>query len=127
MNPLLTKAFTAEAPVAPRRIVKHGAGDRVVLQAAAADDAAFGVSGNVRSVAAGDVLDVHLAGVVEVDFGGAVTRGALLTADANGRAVVVAPAADTNDRVVGVAMESGANGDCGLILLTPGQVQGAGA
>ena len=56
------------------------------------------------------------AGIADIEFGGNVARGALLTADADGKAVT---AADGN-RVIGIAEVSGAAGDIGQVLLAPG-------
>ena len=118
MKPILTENFTAGAAIAPYRIVKSGAADGDAIQAAAAADAMFGVSDDLGADAAGDRVDVHTAGTVEVEYGGAVTRGAQLTADADAKAVTGA----AGNRVVGVARVSGVAGDIGLVQLSPGTV-----
>ncbi|MBF8271561.1 MAG: DUF2190 protein [Magnetococcales bacterium] len=123
MNPILTKAFTAGATVNPWRVVKFDSADGTVIQAAAATDALLGVANNLGA-AAGNRVDVCLSGIAEVEFGGAVTRGALLTSDANGKAVAAAPAAGANNRAIGVAMVSGVSGDIGTVLINPSQTQG---
>jgi len=125
MNPMLRKNHEAGGAVAPHRIVKFGAADGVAVQAAGATDQSIGVSANLIAAAAGDRLDVHLAGLVEVEYGGAVTRGALLTADADGKAVVAAPTAAGAARVVGVAHAAGAAGDIGLVHLAPSVLRAA--
>ena len=122
-NPLLTKNFVAGAAVAKRRIVMFGTADTQVLQAAGSTDAMFGVSAELDA-ATGQRVDVHVVGLAEVDYGGNVTRGDELTADANGNAVAAAPAAGVNARVIGVAMVSGVAGDVGSVQLAPGQIQG---
>lgn len=123
-NPTLTKTFTAGAAVAARRIVKHGSGDTLVVQATAtAGDALLGVSAELAA-ASGARVDIHLAGIAEVEYGASVTRGAQLKADADGKAVAAAPGAGVNNRVIGVAMVSGASGDIGLVLLAPSMLQG---
>jgi len=113
-NPSLIKNFIAEAAVAPYRIVKFGTNDDSVVQAAAAADASIGVNGAL----AGDIgkrVDIVLLGATEVEYGAAVTRGDLLTADADGKAV---PAIAGN-RVIGIAMASGVAGDIGSLTIAP--------
>jgi len=113
-NPGLIKNFIAEAAIAPCRIVKFGSDDDSVAQAAAAADASIGVNGAL-SGEAGKRIDIVLSGVTEVEYGAAVTRGNLLTADADGKAV---PAVAGN-RVIGVAMVSGVAGDIGSVNIAP--------
>jgi hypothetical protein len=122
-NPVLTKNFTAAGAITKRRIVKFDASDTTVVQGAAATDALIGVAAEL-DVASGERVDVHMVGAVEVEYGGAVTRGDLLTSDANGKAVTAAPAAGVNNGVIGRAMNSGVLGDIGSVHLTPSQVQG---
>ena len=116
-NPLLTRAFVAEAAILANRIVKVGAADGQVLQAAAAADLSIGVVENVPP-ASGERCDVVLAGVAEVTLGGTVARGAAVTADASGRAV----AAAAGNRAVGVLLASGVVGDVVEVLLSPSVV-----
>lgn len=124
-NATLVKQFKAGAAIAKYRIVKFGSSDEHVVQAAAAADALFGVSVEVGADAAEDRLDVVVAGIAEVEFGGTVTRGALVTSDASGKAVAAAPAQGANVRVLGVARVSAAAGDIGSVILSPGSMQGA--
>lgn len=119
----LTKAFRAETAVGKRLIVKFGSTDDFVVQGAAATDNMIGVSAEIDA-AAGEVCDVHLAGIADVVFGGTVVRGAKLTADASGRAVAAAPAAGVNAQIVGIAMCSAVVGDIGPVLLERCSVQG---
>lgn len=122
-NPLLTKNFIAGAAVTKRRIVKLGADDDHVIQGAAVADALIGVAAELDA-AADERIDVHIAGAVEVEYGGAVTRGDPITSDATGRAVVAAPVAGVNNSVIGRAMNSGVLGDIGAVLISPGRIQG---
>jgi len=125
-NPTLIKNFRAAAAIAALRIVKFDAADDDVVQAAAATDAMFGVCVQPDGAAAvGDRVDVVVQGIAEVEFGGNVTRGALVTADAAGKAVAAAPAQGVNNRILGVALRSYASGDHGKVLLAPGIMQGA--
>ena len=118
----LTLNYDAGAAIAAHRIVKFSA-DYTVEQGAAATDALIGIA-DQAAAAAGDRVDVFRDGVVKVEYGGNVTRGDLLTSDANGMAVVAAPAAGSNVRIVGVAEISGVAGDIGLCLVSPSSMQG---
>ena len=120
-NPGLTKNFLAGAAVAARRIVKFSA-DNTVIQAAAAADASFGVS-DLAAENAGR-CDVILGGITPIEFGGTITRGALVTSDVDGKAVAAAPAGGANARIIGTAMISGVVGDLGDVLLGPCSLQG---
>ena len=108
------QAADAGAAIKAHRIVKYGNADGKVVHSAAAANAHVGVSGR-GDVANGGRVEVARAGIADVEYGGAVTRGDLLTADANGKAVA---AADGN-RVIGVAEVSGADGDIGQVLIAP--------
>lgn len=138
-TPSLIKNFTAEAAVALYRIVKFGAADGKVLQAAAAGDAMFGVSIQPGGAAIDARCDVAVAGIADVEYGGNVTRGDALTADANGKAVAATRHTHTENtagayaqnattgaaaavRTIGVAMVSGVSGDIGQVLIAPGHV-----
>ena len=67
--------------------------------------------------AAGTVCDVHVTGPAPIEYGGPVTRGARLTSDAQGRAVVAAPAAGQTVEIIGRALVSGVLGDFGKVNL----------
>ncbi len=121
-NEGLAKTLIAGAAVAARRIVKFGSADTAVVQAAAATDLSIGVAD--LGAASGEYCDVIIDGIALVEYGGNVTRGQLLTADADGKAIAAAPAGGANARVIGVAMLSGVSGDIGSVRLAPGSVQG---
>lgn len=135
-NPGLIKNFIAGGAIGAYRIAKFGASDTAALQASAATDALLGVCIQPDGAAQGDRVDICLSGVTEVEFGDDVTRGALLTSDADGRAVPVTrhthtentagayaqnatTGAATAGRVLGVAMCSGAAGDIGSVHILP--------
>jgi hypothetical protein len=122
-NQGLTKAFQAGAAVAPNRFIKFGADDRTMVQAAAAADFVVGVSDDV-GCASGERFDAILDGIVTVDFGGTVTRGAQVMSDANGKAITAAASAGANVRTAGIAMASAVSGDKAPVLLVPGSFQG---
>ena len=99
-NQGLQKSYTAEAAVAAYRIVKLGA------------------------AVANDRIDIVRSGISEVEYGGTIAAGDLLTADASGRAIVATAGAGTNVRVIGVAEVAGVLGDIGSLLIDPGSFQG---
>lgn len=123
-NEGLDKNYNADAAIAAYRIVKFGAADGNVAQAAAATDLLIGTTGRVTATAIGERVDVGRSGIREVEYGGAVTRGAKLTADALGRAVAAAPAAGANAQIIGVAEVSGVLGDIGSMLISISVMQG---
>lgn len=124
-NPDLIKNYDAGAAIAPYRIAKFGASDGEVVQAAAAGDALMGVVISPRARETGDRVDVVRSGLAPVEYGGNVTRGDLLTSDANGAAITAAPSAGANMRVIGTAEVSGVAGDIGEVMIGAGEVQGA--
>lgn len=119
MNPTLTKNYVAGAAIAAHRIVAFGSADYEAIQGAADTDLLIGVS-DLGADATGDAVDVHRAGLVDVEYGGNVTRGDLLTADANGRAITVTPGAGV--RTIGIAEVSGVLNDIGKLLIAPSVV-----
>ncbi|MER2545936.1 MAG: capsid cement protein [Candidatus Accumulibacter phosphatis] len=122
-NPSLIKNFSAGAAISAYRQVKFSAAE-TVIQGAAATDATIGVANEVGA-ASGERQDVVLDGIAYVEAGAAVTIGTLITSDATGRAVTAAPAAGTNNRIVGIALDAAtAAGDVIRVLLAPGSVQG---
>jgi len=120
-NEGLQKTLIAGGTVIKNRIVKFGSGDTSVVQAAAATDLLIGVSDSLGA-ASGEPVDIILDGIALVEYGGTITRGQLLTADADGKAVAAAPAATASARIIGVAMLSGVSGDIGSVMIAPGSV-----
>jgi hypothetical protein len=122
----LIKTYTATAAaINSRRIVKFdGTTKTLVLLAAAATDNSIGVATEVAA-AASERVDVIHHGVTYVEAGAAFNPGAMLTADSVGRAVAASPAAGTNNRIVGIAIEeAAAAGDLVLMLVNPFSTQG---
>lgn len=123
-NPDLIKNYTAGGTINPYRIVKFGSNDGEVVQGAAATDLLIGVV-NIPAIAVtGNRVDVVRDGLVLVEFGGTVARGAVVTSDANGKAVAAAPATGVNNRIIGYAEVSAVAGDIADILLEIGTLQG---
>lgn len=112
--PLLEVNRTAVGEISPYRIVVPSS-DGQVAQAASATAALSGVAGQVGAES-GDRIDIHYAGIVPVEYGGAVAAGDRLTADASGRAITAT--AGTN--VIGIAQEAGSTGVFGSVLIAPG-------
>lgn len=122
-NQLLAKNYTAGGAVSPYRIVKPGASNGTVVQAAAATDALMGICGEIGP-ASGERVDIIKSGIGRAEFGGNVTRGDPLTSDSSGKAILAAPSAGSNVRIIGYAEVSGVSGDIGDILIAPGLMQG---
>ncbi len=121
----LAKTLIAEAAIPKYRIVKFGTADGTAVLAAAATDSLIGVTGIVSADAANEPVDVYMGGGIQkVEYGGTIARGALLTSDASGRAVAAAPAAASNNRIIGIAHVSGVLNDIGFVCLSLGSVQG---
>lgn len=123
MNPTFTKNYIAEGAIAAFRIVKRGTSDDEVLQGAASADKVFGITGELGA-AIGERIDVNQGGQPDVEYGGAVSRGDELVSDANGKAVVAAPGAGANVRIIGFAAVSAVAGDIGPMDYAPGVMQG---
>lgn len=121
----LTKSYIAEGTINANRIVKVGAADWGALQAASAAVTEFmiGVSTEVDA-ASGERVDVVHEGIADLKLGGNVARGGPVTSDASGQGVAPAPAAGTNNRIIGFALVSGVSGDIIPVLLAPGVMQG---
>jgi hypothetical protein len=66
-----------------------------------------------------------LIGIAYIEAGAAIAAGAPVTSDAVGRCVTAAPAAGSNVRIVGFALESAsAAGDIIRVMLGFGLMQG---
>jgi hypothetical protein len=124
MNLGLIKNFTSAGAIAKYRIVATDATSGVVKQATAATDKIIGCTGVAGVDAADKRIDVCMDDIRDIEFGGDVEFGDLLTSDAQGRAVVAAPAAGANVRIVGTAMEDGAIGVIGKVHVIPSSLQG---
>lgn len=112
----LIKSLEATALVRARRFVTFGAADGTGVEATSGDVYIRGVSADIDT-APGERISVQMSGnVAEIVYGGNVTRGDPLTADAQGRAVTAA----AGDRIGGFAEVSGALGDIGTVDVAPG-------
>lgn len=115
--------YAAETALAKFRIVCFGATDGSVKQTTASTDLMIGVTEGF-AYAVGDRVDIVRSGPAEIEYGGPVTRGQPLTSDAIGRAVVAAPAAGSNARIIGYAEVSGVLGDIGSVFVGAEMIQG---
>lgn len=123
-NEGLVKTYFAGAAIAAHRIVApNGTDDLTVIQAAAATSKSIGVS-DLGADASGDRVDVIISDIALVEYGGNVAEGDPLTADADGKAVVAAPAVGANVRVIGFATVNGVSGDIGSVRIAPSVMQG---
>lgn len=116
-NEVFVKTFTATTPIEPYRIVALGAADGVVIQSASATAINLGTSNIIGADTDAMRCDVVMTGIAEVEYGGNVTRGDLLTADADGKAIATTTAGNI---VIGRALISGVAGDIGSVFLTNG-------
>ncbi|MDA9499284.1 capsid cement protein [Bradyrhizobium sp. CCBAU 11357] len=119
----VTKSYLAEAAIAANIIVKVGANDYGVLQGAAATDKLIGITTEIAA-ASGERTDVVHEGIADLKLGGTVARGDLLTSDASGQGITAAPAAGSNNRIIGMALISGVVGDIIPVKVAPGSFQG---
>jgi hypothetical protein len=111
----------AATDVAPFRIAAYDDTEGEFAQAAGPSDAPLmGVTGSLGAVA-GTVCDVIRSGPTELEYGGAVGFGNLLTADADGRAVVAQP----GDAYIARADEAGDAGTVGRVFIERGFVPAA--
>lgn len=118
-NFILDKGRKAGGVILARRFVKLSA-EETVIQCTAATDVAEGVATipvTSAEQATGKRTTVRLAGVAEVEAGGAIAIGALVASDSSGRAV----AAATGNRIQGQAegVASGAGDYIAVRLMTP--------
>ncbi len=107
---LNAKNYVAEAATGAFLIAALGATDGTAKQAAAATDPIVGVFEELDHTV-GARADVIRSGPARVRYGGVVTRGAPLTSNGAGRAVVANPAAGSNVRIIGHADVAGVDGD----------------
>lgn len=125
MNPGLIKTYVADGVVNGGRIVKAGSADGKMAQAAAVSDKILGVSDLMTGpFADGDRMDVIHDGIADIVLGGTVAYGDFLTTNASGQGVTAAPAAGTNNQIVGKALAAGVSGDIIPVLVGVCMLQG---
>lgn len=107
--------YAAQATVEGFRIVKPGSADMTVIKSTGPTDFNIGTSDSLDK-ATGEQVDVSVGDIHEVRLGGNVTRGASLTADANGKAVSTTTA---GHRCIGYAEVSGVLDDVITYIRAP--------
>ena len=122
-SPFITKSFAVGAATEPYRLVKM-TGEAEVEHAASSSDTIIGATTEVSVDEAGGRQDVHMLGIVEVEYGASVDRGDFVTSDADGKAVTANPSGGDNETVAGIALAGGVDGDIGSVLLNQSQIQG---
>ncbi len=116
------KSYAVESAVAAYLIVKPGVSGGVV-PAAAATDALLGTNDNIY-LATGQTGDFSITGESFVKLGGTVALMDPLTSDANGKAIKAVPAAGTNNRIIGYALQAGVANDVITYIGQPATYQG---
>lgn len=107
----------------PFLIAKVGGDDDTFSQATASTEDLVGVFQHTTG-AADEEVRLMVSGISRVKLGGTVSRGALLTSDANGKAVAIGAVGGTNYAVIGRAMASGVADDLIPVLLCQSRAQG---
>lgn len=107
-NPGLTKTFIAENAIPRYRVVAIAAGENQVKLASAATDPLLGVSAEPADTPAGARIDVYFNGIVEVQAGAAIAKGAELTVNAQGKVIT---ATSANERIGRALAAANADGD----------------
>lgn len=117
--PVLVTARRAEAAIARHRILITGAAVGGTKQAVGVAAALIGVSTDVPA-ASGSITDVVRSGLATVEYGGTAADGALLTSDAQGRAIAVTLPVSVATYTIGFSEGGGVVGDLGSVHIVPG-------
>jgi hypothetical protein len=118
-NPILIKNLIASAIIAAFRIVRGVTDEQHVTTAIDSQAPMLGVSNALGVEAIGDRVDVITHGFADVEYGGAVSIGDPLTADAQGRAVKATFVGEQVVYIVGYAATDGVLGDIGSMRIAP--------
>jgi hypothetical protein len=112
--------YIAQGAIPRHRFVKFGTADRTVTLAVDASATIIGVSHDIN-LDDGERGDIVRDDFPQIEYGAAVTRGDLLTADAQGRAIpITPPAAGATVHYAAIAEVSGVLGDICPTWLEPG-------
>ena len=123
-NPICMISCTASGAIAKRRIVALADGKQVAVQAKNTTKRLFGISDPGKDVTDGSRADIITHGFADVVYGGTISEGAPVTADADGKAVIATPAASAQAPIIGFAVEDGTDGVIGSVRLAPGIITG---
>lgn len=112
MIPTFIRSYKAFTTADPYHIATFadGANDKTVENAADGQEPFIGVFNSLGGDA-GDMVDVHKAGIGEVVLAGPVAAGDLITSDADGKGIKAVATAGQTIRIVGYAEEPGVAGD----------------
>lgn len=83
----LVRNYNAAAAIKPRRIVTFATLEGEVEQATSASAVPAGVSGIAGADKEGERIDIHLAGVRDVEAAASFAAGTIVASDADGRLV----------------------------------------
>jgi hypothetical protein len=118
--------FLAGEDIGAYRIVSWANGvDGVVLAGHSGVDTVTllaGVTGELAT-AAGEVADVTIGGVAEVQLGGTVKQFDVLTKDSNSKAITATASTVSLLQTVGMALMGGVSGDIIKINVNPGRLE----
>lgn len=114
----IEKTLIAGEAITKYQLVALGDDDDSVKLAVDPTKPLIGVSMN--DAPKGGKVNVMLTGVAEVELGGAVTRGDLLTADGTNSVSQAVTTSTAKNYVVGIAVRSGVDGDIIPVLLSQG-------
>lgn len=120
------RLFVADGAITSGRIVRVGSADGKVAQSAAASPVDNLVGVALNTAADGALVAVALAGsIAKVTSGAAFSRGAPLTSDASGKAILSNPGAATNCAIIGTALGAAGAADVLVdVLVSPSIRQG---
>jgi Uncharacterized conserved protein (DUF2190) len=113
----LVDNYDAEVQIKKHRFVALGTSDGGITLALGATAPIIGVSTDIDAEI-GQPCDVVRAGLAKVVYGAAVAKGALLTSDAQGRAITAA----AGNYYAGIAEIAGVADDIGSYQLEPGKL-----
>lgn len=121
MIPTFIRAYEASSEIAGYRILAFSdvASSSKVSHASTSTGPLMGISDAMGSPVGG-MCDVHRGGLVSVQLGGAVSAGAPLTADANGKAIAATASAATTVHIIGYADGPGVADDIIDAFFAPG-------
>lgn len=118
-NNLLTKTFEAGAAIAKHTIVMFDSVDDQVVVATSNTDLPIGIALDAAA-AAGDRIEVAIAGIAEVKAAGVIARGDYVVATAGGEGVA-GTAVTVKQQAIGIAMEGVADNDIFACLIARSQ------
>jgi len=118
-NNLLTKTFLAGAAIAKYTIVMFDSSDDTVIVATANTDLPIGIALDAAA-AAGDRIEVAVAGIAEVKAAGAITRGDYVVATTGGEGLA-GTGSVAKQQAIGYAMEGVADNDVFSCLIARSQ------